>query len=80
VLLCILAAGSMWHLLLAYNAERHGLSANMNGKRVSIRAYSVPTAAWNKNLHRTSHDHACHAGVSVCLGLQAELNKPVLPR
>jgi 4,5-dihydroxyphthalate decarboxylase len=47
VLLPAVVVGSLPHPLLVYNAEhRRILPADLKGKRVGIRAYSVTTAAW----------------------------------
>src|SRR5512132_3627214 len=47
ILLPAVVVGALPHPLLVYNAERGKISpANLNGKRVGIRAYSVTTAAW----------------------------------
>ncbi len=46
-LLPAVIVGAMPHPFLVYNAERGRISpAELNGKRVGIRAYSVTTAAW----------------------------------
>ena len=47
VLLPAVVVGALPHPLLVYNAEhRRILPADLKGKRVGIRAYSVTTAAW----------------------------------
>ena len=51
VLLPAVVVGSMPHPFLVYNAERGRISpADLNGKRVGIRAYSVTTAAWMRGV------------------------------
>ena len=47
VLLPAVVVGALPHPFLVYNAERGRISpADLKGKRVGIRAYSVTTAAW----------------------------------
>ena len=47
VLLPAVIVGALPHPFLVYNAERERISpADLKGKRVGIRAYSVTTAAW----------------------------------
>ena len=47
VLLPAVIVGALPHPFLVYNAERGRISpADLKGKRVGIRAYSVTTAAW----------------------------------
>jgi 4,5-dihydroxyphthalate decarboxylase len=47
LLLPAVVVGALPHGFLVYNAERGRISpAELNGKRVGIRAYSVTTAAW----------------------------------
>jgi 4,5-dihydroxyphthalate decarboxylase len=51
VLLPAVVVGNLPHPLLAYNAERGRLSpADLAGRRVGIRAYSVTTAAWIRGI------------------------------
>ena len=57
VLLPAIVVGSMPHPFLVYNAERGRISpADLNGKRVGIRAYSVTTAAWMRGVLQNDHD------------------------
>jgi len=47
VLLPAVVVGALPHPFLVYNAERGRIApADLNGKRIGIRAYSVTTAAW----------------------------------
>ena len=56
VLLPAVVVGSMPHPFLVYNAERGRISpADLNGKRVGIRAYSVTTAAWIRGVLQNDH-------------------------
>lgn len=57
VLLPALVVGSMPHPFLAYNAERGRISpADLNGKRVGIRAYSVTTVTWIRGILQNDHN------------------------
>jgi 4,5-dihydroxyphthalate decarboxylase len=56
VLLPAVVVGTLPHPFLVYNAERGRISpADLNGKRVGIRAYSVTTAAWVRGVLRNDH-------------------------
>jgi 4,5-dihydroxyphthalate decarboxylase len=55
-LLPAVVVGSLPHPFLVYNAERGRISpAELNGKRVGIRAYSVTTAAWIRGVLQNDH-------------------------
>jgi 4,5-dihydroxyphthalate decarboxylase len=48
--------GTLPHPFLAYNAERGRLApADLEGRRVGIRAYSVTTAAWVRGILQNDH-------------------------
>lgn len=56
VLLPVVVVGALPHPFLVYNAERGRISpADLKGKRVGIRAYSVTTAAWLRGVLRNEH-------------------------
>jgi 4,5-dihydroxyphthalate decarboxylase len=56
VLLPAVVVGSVPHPFLVYNAERGPLSpAELKGRRVGIRAYSVTTAAWIRGILQNDH-------------------------
>jgi 4,5-dihydroxyphthalate decarboxylase len=56
VLLPAVVVGSVPHPFLVYNAERGGITpADLNGRRVGIRAYSVTTAAWVRGILQNDH-------------------------
>jgi len=56
VLLPAVVVGAPPHPFLVYNAERGQLSpAELNGRRVGIRAYSVTTAAWIRGVLQNDH-------------------------
>jgi len=56
VLLPAVVVGAVPHPFLVYNAERGQLSpADLNGRRVGIRAYSVTTAAWIRGILQNDH-------------------------
>lgn len=56
VLLPAVVVGTLPHPFLAYNAERGRLApADLNGRRVGIRAYSVTTAAWIRGILQNDH-------------------------
>jgi len=56
VLLPAVIVGALPHPFLVYNAERGRISpADLNGKRVGIRAYSVTTAAWVRGVLQNDH-------------------------
>ncbi|MBM4264698.1 MAG: hypothetical protein FJ145_25155 [Deltaproteobacteria bacterium] len=56
VLLPAVMVGALPHPFLVYNAERGALSpADLNGKRLGIRAYSVTTAAWVRGVLQNDH-------------------------
>src|SRR5512139_864647 len=56
VLLPAVVVGALPHPFLVYNAERHRISpADLKGKRVGIRAYSVTTAAWIRGVLQNDH-------------------------
>jgi 4,5-dihydroxyphthalate decarboxylase len=56
VLLPAVVVGTLPHPFLAYNAERGRLTpADLNGRRVGIRAYSVTTAAWIRGILQNDH-------------------------
>jgi 4,5-dihydroxyphthalate decarboxylase len=55
-LLPAVVVGALPHPFLVYNAERGRLSpADLKGKRVGIRAYSVTTAAWVRGVLQNDH-------------------------
>lgn len=57
LLLPAVVVGALPHRFLVYNAERGRISpAELNGKRVGIRAYSVTTAAWVRGVLQNDHD------------------------
>ena len=56
VLLPAVIVGALPHPFLVYNADRGRISpADLNGKRVGIRAYSVTTAAWVRGVLQNDH-------------------------
>lgn len=56
VLLPAVIVGALPHPFLVYNAERRRLTpADLKGKRVGIRAYSVTTAAWVRGVLQNDH-------------------------
>lgn len=56
VLLPAVVVGALPHPFLVYNADRGRISpADLNGKRVGIRAYSVTTAAWVRGVLQNDH-------------------------
>ena len=56
VLLPAVVVGALPHPFLVYNAERRRISpADLKGKRVGIRAYSVTTAAWVRGVLQNDH-------------------------
>jgi 4,5-dihydroxyphthalate decarboxylase len=56
VLLPAVVVGTLPHPFLAYNAERGRLTpADLQGRRVGIRAYSVTTAAWIRGILQNDH-------------------------
>ena len=56
VLLPAVIVGALPHPFLVYNAERGRISpADLKGKRVGIRAYSVTTAAWVRGVLQNEH-------------------------
>jgi len=57
LLLPAVVVGSVPHPFLVYNAERGRITpADLNGRRVGIRAYSVTTAVWIRGILRNDHD------------------------
>ena len=55
-LLPAVVVGTLPHPFLAYNAERGQLTpADLKGRRVGIRAYSVTTAAWIRGILQNDH-------------------------
>ncbi|MGZ8476756.1 MAG: hypothetical protein ACXW6K_01665 [Candidatus Binatia bacterium] len=55
-LLPAVVVGALPHPFLVYNAERERISpADLKGKRVGIRAYSVTTAAWVRGVLQNEH-------------------------
>ena len=55
-LLPAVVVGTLPHPFLAYNAERgHLTPADLKGRRVGIRAYSVTTAAWLRGILQNDH-------------------------
>lgn len=56
VLVPAVVLGTLPHPYLAYNAERGKLApADLKGRRVGIRAYSVTTAAWIRGILQNDH-------------------------
>lgn len=56
VLLPAVVVGNLPHRFLVYNAERGRiLPADLEGRRVGIRAYSVTTAAWIRGILQNDH-------------------------
>src|SRR5512139_2711452 len=56
VLLPAVVVGALPHPFLVYNADRGRISpADLDGKRVGIRAYSVTTAAWIRGVLQNDH-------------------------
>ncbi len=56
VLLPAVVVGALPHPFLVYNAERGRIApADLKGKRVGIRAYSVTTAAWVRGVLQNEH-------------------------
>ena len=56
VLLPAVVAGMLPHPFLVYNAERGRITpADLKGRRVGIRAYSVTTAAWVRGVLQNDH-------------------------
>ena len=56
VLLPAVVVGALPHPFLVYNGERRQLSpADLSGRRVGIRAYSVTTAAWIRGVLQNDH-------------------------
>ena len=56
VLLPAVVVGALAHPYLVYNAERGKLApADLKGRRVGIRAYSVTTAAWIRGILQNDH-------------------------
>lgn len=56
VLLPAVMVGALPHPFLVYNSERGTIApANLSGKRVGIRAYSVTTAAWVRGVLQNDH-------------------------
>lgn len=56
VLVPAVVVGSLPHPFLVYNADRKKLSpADLTGRRVGIRAYSVTTAAWIRGVLQNDH-------------------------
>jgi 4,5-dihydroxyphthalate decarboxylase len=56
VLLPAVVVGALPHPFLVYNAERGRIApADLEGKRVGIRAYSVTTAAWIRGVLQNEH-------------------------
>lgn len=56
VLLPAVVVGTVPHPFLVYNAERgHITPADLKGRRVGIRAYSVTTAAWIRGILQNDH-------------------------
>ncbi|HKY08557.1 MAG TPA: hypothetical protein VJQ55_09955, partial [Candidatus Binatia bacterium] len=55
-LLPAVVVGSVPHPFLVYNAERgHIAPADLKGKRIGIRAYSVTTATWIRGILQNDH-------------------------
>jgi 4,5-dihydroxyphthalate decarboxylase len=55
-LLPAVVVGTLPHRFLAYNAERGRITpADLEGRRVGIRAYSVTTAAWMRGILENDH-------------------------
>jgi 4,5-dihydroxyphthalate decarboxylase len=56
VLLPAVVVGALPHPFLVYNAERGKIApADLKGRRVGIRAYSVTTAAWVRGILQNDH-------------------------
>jgi 4,5-dihydroxyphthalate decarboxylase len=56
VLLPAVVVGTVPHPFLVYNAERGGITpADLKGRRVGIRAYSVTTTAWLRGILQNDH-------------------------
>jgi 4,5-dihydroxyphthalate decarboxylase len=56
VLLPAVVVGTVAHPFLVYNAERGRITpADLKGRRVGIRAYSVTTAAWIRGILQNDH-------------------------
>ena len=56
MLLPAVVVGSLPHPFLVYNAERGQIApADLKGRRVGIRAYSVTTAAWIRGILQNDH-------------------------
>jgi 4,5-dihydroxyphthalate decarboxylase len=56
VLLPVVVVGTLAHPFLVYNAERGMVTpADLKGRRVGIRAYSVTTAAWVRGILQNDH-------------------------
>ena len=56
VLLPAVVVGTLPHPFLVYNAERGRITpADLTGRRVGIRAYSVTTAAWLRGILQNDH-------------------------
>jgi len=56
VLLPAVVVGAVPHPFLVYNADRGRISpADLSGKRVGVRAYSVTTAAWVRGVLQNDH-------------------------
>jgi len=56
VLLPAVVVGALPHPFLVYNAERGRIApADLKGRRVGIRAYSVTTAAWIRGILQNEH-------------------------
>jgi 4,5-dihydroxyphthalate decarboxylase len=56
VLLPAVVVGTVPHPFLAYNTERGRITpADLKGRRVGIRAYSVTTAAWIRGILQNDH-------------------------
>jgi 4,5-dihydroxyphthalate decarboxylase len=56
VLLPAVVVGTLPHPFLVYNAERGRIApADLKGRRVGIRAYSVTTAAWIRGILQNDH-------------------------
>ena len=56
VLLPAVVVGTLPHPFLVYNAERGRITpADLRGRRVGIRAYSVTTAAWIRGILQNDH-------------------------
>lgn len=56
VLMPAVVVGALPHRFLVYNADRGALTpADLKGRRVGIRAYSVTTAAWIRGILQNDH-------------------------